>query len=110
MKEALFSITILGRNWWEFGRQTICNCSTEGTVVGSRQPPRWDSYCLVPRISNHYIKLPHCSLRALHRLTGRLSEPPAQFLERQKPFPNFKYIIMFTSALCRLPAHTSHDL
>ncbi len=112
MREDLFSITVSDRNWWEFGRQTVCNYSTEGTVVGSRQPPRQDSYCLKGRIaaiSNHHIKLSHFSLCALHRWTGRLT-PAAQFLERQKPFPNFKYIIMFSSTLCRLGAHTSHDL
>lgn len=58
-------------------------------VLGSRQPPRQDSYCLkgrIVRISNHYIKLSYSSLCTVHRLTGRLSCPPAQFLEYQKPF------------------------
>lgn len=82
VKEALFSIAVSDRNRWEFGRQTICNCSTEGTVVGSRQPPRQDSYCLKERIveiSNHYIKLSHSSLSSLHRLTSHLSCPWLNF-------------------------------
>ncbi len=98
--EALFSVTVSDRNWWELGRQTICNCSTEGTVVGFRQPPRQDSYCVRGRvvgISNHYIKLSYSSLCALHRLTGRLSCPRLSFWNVKSPFPILNIL------LCSLP-------
>lgn len=75
VKEALLSATVSDRNWWEFGRQIICNCSTESTVAAFRHPPRQDSYCLKGRIvgiSNHYIKLSHSSFCALRRLTALL--------------------------------------
>lgn len=103
---------LLDRNWWGFCRQAFCNCSsTEGSWF---QAASQTGYML--------CELKDCGdFQSLHQTVISVTRypslcvwssftPAAKFLGRQKSLPNFIYIILLTAALCRLEAHTSHDL